>query len=488
MPQSERALAERDASFFARLARLGESWRLFEAFSDRCVYLDIETTGLSPVFNTVTVVGLYDGSRYRLFIEGQNLDELPSALKAYSMAVTFNGSQFDMRFLRCAFPGIDLPAIHVDLRWLCRRLGFGGGLKEVEAAFGLQRPREVQSLTGFDATVLWSRYLRGDGAALERLILYNTQDVVNLKLIMERSYDRMVVKTTGVSRTRASSRRLPRALPVVSNPSPSTAKRAIPQATLVTGLIEKAGRLGRGTRVVGIDLTGSEGRASGWALLDGAFATTGLVKTDAELIAKTLAAKPDLVSIDSPLSLPGGKKSPRECQRAALPIYRACELALKRMGISVFWCLLPTMKSLTMRGMLLARALRAAGTAVIESYPGAAQDLMQIPRKGTSLEELKWGLHRTGIGGTFLTEKTSHDEIDAITSALVGLFYAADEHISLGNATEDYLIVPRSAQIDYHSLADILQQTGLDPLSRFDVEQLSSDGFGHGLAVYSAAQ
>ncbi len=169
-----------------------------------------------------------------------------------------------------------------------------------------------------------------------------------------------------------------------------------------------------------------------------------------------------MVSIDSPLSLPEGWQDPEV--PCGLPIYRKCELALKRMGISVFWCLLPSMKSLTMRGMRLAAAMRGVGLKVIESYPGAAQDLLGIPRKGASLEELKWGLARAGIKGDFLTARVSHDEVDAITSALVGLFYLADDYIALGTPTEDYLIVPRSLRINYQKLADILAATGLDAI------------------------
>ena len=35
------------------------------------------------------------------------------------------------------------------------------------------------------------------------------------------------------------------------------------------------------------------------------------------------------------------------------------------------------------------------------------------------------------------------DEVDAITSALVGYFYINEQYVGLGNAAEDYLIVPR---------------------------------------------
>jgi predicted nuclease with RNAse H fold len=202
--------------------------------------------------------------------------------------------------------------------------------------------------------------------------------------------------------------------------------------------------------------------------MDGAKATTKSLSTDDELLNETLAARPDLVSIDSPLSLPEGWLNPD--MPCGQPIYRKCELALKRMGISVFWCLLPSMKALTTRGMQLTQRLRDAGLKVIESYPGAAQDLLGIPRKGSSLEELKWGLARAGIEGKFLHGRVTHDEVDAITSALVGLFYLADDYIALGNAAEDYLIVPRSLRINYRRLADILSATGLDDIPVNDLE------------------
>src|ERR1039457_3478 len=49
IPQSLEAVQRRDAGFFSRLSRLGEAWRLFPEFANQCVFLDIETTGLSTV-------------------------------------------------------------------------------------------------------------------------------------------------------------------------------------------------------------------------------------------------------------------------------------------------------------------------------------------------------------------------------------------------------------------------------------------------------
>jgi predicted nuclease with RNAse H fold len=120
------------------------------------------------------------------------------------------------------------------------------------------------------------------------------------------------------------------------------------------------------------------------------------------------------------------------------------------------------MKGLTMRGMRLADEFRKRGLTVIESYPGAAQDILGIPRKGASLEELKRGLNRAGIDGEYVTGRVTHDEVDAVTSALVGLFYVAGNYIALGTPREDYLIVPKSSKIQYSRLAEILAATGLD--------------------------
>jgi len=174
IPQSIDAVRRRDAAFFSRLSRLGEAWRLFPEFADRCVFLDIETTGLSPVFDTVTMVGLYDRHRYEVFIDGQNLRDLPARLAKYSLVVTFNGAGFDLRFLRLTFENLKLPAIHIDLRWVTRRLGYRGGLKSIEREFGICRDKSVEDVDGHDATVLWSRHLRGDRAALRQLITYNS--------------------------------------------------------------------------------------------------------------------------------------------------------------------------------------------------------------------------------------------------------------------------------------------------------------------------
>jgi len=171
---------------------------------------------------------------------------------------------------------------------------------------------------------------------------------------------------------------------------------------------------------VGIDLTGSEIRPSGLALLsDNKVIETRRLKSDLAIQEFVLDYAPDVVSIDSPLSLPEDPKK----------IYRDCELTLKRRGIGVYWCLLPSMKNLTMRGISLANTLRSKGMVVIESYPGAAQDILNIPRKNKGTDVLAAGLANYGIVGNL---NVSHDELDAVTAAIVGILYLKGDYEALG--------------------------------------------------------
>src|SRR5207247_1338031 len=76
--------------YFARKLPSREQWHAFDAFRRHVVYLDIETTGFSIGRHAVTVVGVYDGRRKRSFVQGDNLEDLPGALRQAKMLVTFN--------------------------------------------------------------------------------------------------------------------------------------------------------------------------------------------------------------------------------------------------------------------------------------------------------------------------------------------------------------------------------------------------------------
>jgi uncharacterized protein YprB with RNaseH-like and TPR domain len=105
------------------------------------------------------------------------------------MIVTFFGSGFDVPMLQKRFRDVKFDQIHLDLCPTLRRLGFRGGLKSIEKQVGIARVEETQGLTGFDAIKLWNRYLRNrDDSALETLIAYNREDVVNLEFLAELAY------------------------------------------------------------------------------------------------------------------------------------------------------------------------------------------------------------------------------------------------------------------------------------------------------------
>ncbi|MGQ9520064.1 MAG: ribonuclease H-like domain-containing protein [Candidatus Fervidibacter sp.] len=185
--QSITQLARDNVRFFAHLLPHSEHWRLYGAFRSQAVCLDIETTGLSDK-DKVTVVGLYHNDRYEPFIDGVNLEQFPDMLRRFPILVTFNGSDFDIPFLRRVFPNLPLPLVHLDVQVLLKRLGIRGSQKAIEERLGFFRKEEVRGMTGADAVALWEAYLRGETKALNRLMEYNREDVVKLKELMDYAY------------------------------------------------------------------------------------------------------------------------------------------------------------------------------------------------------------------------------------------------------------------------------------------------------------
>ncbi|MGQ0797196.1 MAG: ribonuclease H-like domain-containing protein [Methanobacteriota archaeon] len=186
--RSEDALRRGRYRYFASCLPPREHWRAWPDFRGDVAYLDIETTGLSIGRDAVTVVGVYDGRRERSFVKGVNLSMLPDALARARLLVTYNGVQFDVPFLRRAFPRMRLDQIHVDLRYPLRRIGLTGGLKSIEAQVGIERSDEAAGLSGADAVRLWHAHEAGDHDALDRLLDYNMADVVNLEPLAELAY------------------------------------------------------------------------------------------------------------------------------------------------------------------------------------------------------------------------------------------------------------------------------------------------------------
>jgi uncharacterized protein YprB with RNaseH-like and TPR domain len=185
----------KDVRFFCERLSLVDMWRIFKAFKDGGVYLDIETSGGYQGLDEITVIGLYDGNAVQSFVNGINLDEFEVSIAKYDLMITFNGACFDLPFIRRWFPNISLPPAHIDLRFLLKRLGYQGGLKEIEKILGIVRDPEINGLDGYDAVMLWKTYQWGEQSALDRLIQYNTADIVNLKPLMEIAYEKIKAET-----------------------------------------------------------------------------------------------------------------------------------------------------------------------------------------------------------------------------------------------------------------------------------------------------
>lgn len=172
-------------------------------------------------------------------------------------------------------------------------------------------------------------------------------------------------------------------------------------------------------RSVGIDLAGSERRRTGICILDeDLVAHTFLVFKDDEILSIVSNTDPGVVAIDAPLSIPKGRESIDDKKG---PHFRECDLMLRDLGIKFFPITLGPMRMLTKRGMLLKEKLEKLGYRVIEVFPGGAQDLLGIVRKGKGLRLLREGLLGLGIKG--IREDATGDELDAVTAAYVGLLF-----------------------------------------------------------------
>lgn len=194
LTESQRHLDSGMHQYFQRALGLAESWRAFPDFRDDCVYLDIETDG-GQAGDSITMVGLYDGLEFRCLVRDEDLSQFPDLISHYKMIVTFFGSGFDLPMLQRKFPSVEFDQIHLDLCPTLKKLGLRGGLKKIEASLGLARSEDTTGLSGWDAVRLWRQYERGSDRALETLIAYNREDVVNLEFLAELAYSRLRIAT-----------------------------------------------------------------------------------------------------------------------------------------------------------------------------------------------------------------------------------------------------------------------------------------------------
>jgi len=133
---SRRALELGDFDFFAERLPRSEHFRIALTSPKRVVFLDVETTGLSHYYDHLTLVGIGHNGSYSCCVRGSSRHQITEILAEAACLVTFNGTAFDLKFLRKEWPEVRLPKAHVDLRFLAKRVGLAGGQKAIEKTLG----------------------------------------------------------------------------------------------------------------------------------------------------------------------------------------------------------------------------------------------------------------------------------------------------------------------------------------------------------------
>lgn len=202
----------RDLAWFRANWPERELWRLWQGFcgNERVALVDIETTGLTPGYDQITVIGLADAASARAFVAGrpqpgdEAIDSFRTAIKAYDLVITFNGAGFDIPFIEKHFRDASwhLEQPHIDLMPVSRSLGLGGGLKDIEKQLGIVRAADIKDMRGAEAIQLWGAWKSGDLAAYKRLTTYCKADCVNLREFADQLYRRKWA-TTHVAHAKA---------------------------------------------------------------------------------------------------------------------------------------------------------------------------------------------------------------------------------------------------------------------------------------------
>lgn len=196
LQEAKQRLRDQDAVFFAEKIRFADQWRLYNEFKDEAVYLDIETNGF---YSGITVIGMSDGIDANSFVRGFNLDRalIAKELEKYKLIVTFNGASFDLPVIERFF-NISPTVPHIDLRFVCQKVGYTGGLKSIEKQLNIKRRPEVEGISGGDAVYLWEMWKStGDKDYLNKLVWYNEEDILNLRPLAEKMIPELWFRVRG---------------------------------------------------------------------------------------------------------------------------------------------------------------------------------------------------------------------------------------------------------------------------------------------------
>ncbi|MFX1485912.1 MAG: DUF429 domain-containing protein [Promethearchaeota archaeon] len=178
-------------------------------------------------------------------------------------------------------------------------------------------------------------------------------------------------------------------------------------------------------RFVGIDLAGIPKNPTGWAILEDKCFTSKSVYENSEILDATIREKPTVVAIDAPLSLPSNGS------------FRDVDLKLIKSGYRLFPPLFGAMRSLTYRGVRLARDLREYDIYVTETHPLSARKALGFPLRNkariiNAFQELGYGGIEMGV---------SLHELDAITGAFTAKLHHEHKTITF-ESCDGAIILP----------------------------------------------
>jgi len=181
---SKAALATQSPGAFLKDLPEPEWYRVYCDFRAQIHCLDIETDGLQESAQ-ITCLSILSAGEMCTFIGGDNLELATEKLAEIRIAVTFNGTRFDIPRLMRHFPGFR-PRFHLDLAKVLRTRKIRGSLKDVAVRFGWKQDEEAAAIAnGEDAARAWSNYQQsGDPSILDSLRAYNQEDVQRLDFIL----------------------------------------------------------------------------------------------------------------------------------------------------------------------------------------------------------------------------------------------------------------------------------------------------------------
>ncbi len=177
-------------------------------------------------------------------------------------------------------------------------------------------------------------------------------------------------------------------------------------------------------KIIGIDLAGLKANPSGFTVLISRKFDAKILYSDEQIIANCMSEQPDVVAIDAPLSFP---------KQGNL---RNADLSLIRRGLRVFHPTFGGMRTLTERGIHLAKKLKDKKIKVIEIHPKTSGLILF-----KTDDRARWISKLKQKGFSFEGGKSRH-EFDAVMAAMTGQLYLEGRTERVGEQKEGIIIIP----------------------------------------------